>query len=366
MSDTTLYHMEPLEDALGAGLRIQTTDGNLYEALEPGEYSSRIYGGEEYAKWHAVIKFIPDDVEEAYGSFSKLADNIEKQYGIDIGMTGKDFYDTVTAEETPRAFQDNITLTYLEEGQELDIPKHAFSFDSGVDTVLSGAFLGCVGGTLGAIALGPVLGPASGVSIQLGATVGAGLTGPVVSRSSKAAESFLNSRREKKYKQQDRMEQTLFEKLNERNSHDAYLEEVTLDEEKGQRRDELTESGIDETWETLRNIHFDQFSSWEGVNATISTDSYEEANRFVTAALNGTQEPLDRPTIYRNPNALDTFLNHLVFEDDDDVYVLDAGVDLVQQAMPHTEDDEAVKAVLEEYDAAVELAGEDLLKTVER
>lgn len=359
MPDLQLYDVEAIDDVLGVGVRVQTMDDQAYEAREHDAGASRIYRPEDAEYWLVKINHPPDDLEEAYNTFCRISDRAASYYGMDLEMTGKRFYDTVTDGRTPHTQDDFVEMSYLEDGNEIAVPGYDFAFTSSHETYMRSGVAGYLGG-------GVSVGLATDPIIMLPAAVVGGLAGPALvkaaSTGSQKAESVLNDRRERKYRQHSRLQDgSLFDRLNTRNSFDAYLDEVTLDEAKGKRRDELTASGIDEEWETLQTLHFDRFHDWEGVNTEARFDTYEGATRFANTVLHDVDEPLDREHVYQNPDAVKTFLDHLVFEEDDETHILDAGIDLLKQIICDTDESPAMDAMLEQYDAAVDRAGESIL-----
>ncbi|MDY6777653.1 MAG: hypothetical protein SVU32_03240, partial [Candidatus Nanohaloarchaea archaeon] len=77
--DTAVYHTEVLDDDLGTGVRIQCSDGSLYEARQLAEAEIRLY--REHGEYTVKVGTDASPGTDAYETTAEFARRLDEAYG---------------------------------------------------------------------------------------------------------------------------------------------------------------------------------------------------------------------------------------------------------------------------------------------
>lgn len=325
--DTELYAVDQhVETPRGNGFRIHTLEDEVYELLETGDGASRIHPSDRYGgdQWRSTVQLPVAEVQEAYDTFRAVADRVEEAYDVDLPESWISFRKAYENGGTSVG-HDAFNVRYNRE-DGITVPKERFATYGGVGT-LGGGFFGSLAGmfgSMGAHAAGLVSEP-TGVAIMLGSIPasfifgwGGGYLGP------KAKGKWTNWRRQRTYGDPEKAgDDTLFARLNERNSLEALLNgDESFPDHLTDRYLAMEDAGLEDVKDLLLKTHFHGFDKAQGVVAEATFDTYEEAAEFQHVVRGDTAAVVDRASIYTNTDAFTTMFDHLTFTVEGEEYIL--------------------------------------------
>lgn len=372
--DTEVYAAQYLDDGLGEGFRVYTSRDQVYEARQVDGTEIRVYPDGD--GWWMKIRTLAEETE-AFDRLQDMADTIGDETGTRPKITVGEFSDGRKRGHVSREAE-GFTVQYRNEhGYNLDIPTSRLAKAAG-STVGFGHWVGVTGGACGALGagVGGLLGAAAGppgavAGAVFGAQVGGGaggilggLLGTVdVAGAMHNDESYTRSwtdrfddrisqRREQKKIGQG-VDISLLDQVNEKRALDSYMASVDVeyDSAKDQRHTELEEAGVEEAFDDLWTIQFAGFQAGKGVSVTKRYDTYEEAVNAVPGFVDDA-EPVERPSLYTDVDALATVLDALPEKDEDVV---------VRNALKGEPSDSVKQFLDDEYGSVVAAVGPEWL-----
>lgn len=360
--DIDLYHAQPVETGRGDGVRVYTAQDAVYEALEDADgVGTRLWpDGEGYQ----VTVRVPVDGEreqDAYRMFRTIADRVGEVYDDEIPMSWLAFQ-TELDDGTPsrRAEHDRngngtrygggIRIRYREEGRNPIPEKEVKTYgDTGARLGMWGGGLGGMGaGMAGVIPVTAGLEPLLGIP---GVVAGMAAGGMLGYAPFKARSWYANRQRRERFGDPGVvMEDTLFDRLNERNSLERLLDRnEPLPDRFTERYHTLLEEPLDEQWDIVETAHFDRFSWREGVTAeAVRFDTYEDAAAFTDVVRGEPEGSYERPSLYEEPAVFTELFDHLVHRVNGEWHMLDDAEVLVGNVVEH----DAAEGVREFLDEA--------------
>lgn len=302
-----------LDDTLGEGLRLHTDHDECYELRETGGAGVRVYGGAD--EWTAKIRFQDTDLDPAYDRFDAVAERLEGVYDEELITPASTFLnDAKSGSVTARS--GSIAIHYNQQGRNglraiNDIRDSSKRAEIAALAGYGGA--GMTGGTMAGAATGiPELALLGFLGGAFGGAIGGLMAedkafprtpmGYSIKGVTNTKTRIARWRERRKTRPGRLTERDMWDTLNEKRRLDA-IAETTRDLDQARRHDDLQETGIEETVDTLIVHHFDSFHHHAGVTATISTDSYAEALDFAATVLDRDTPDRERPSIYTDVNA---------------------------------------------------------------
>lgn len=359
-----LYAMRHVEDALGEGLRIHTSEDTVYE-LRHGDVDTRIYPGR--GSWHVTVRLPAGGVEDAYETFSEVVERLDDVYDTDMDIPVKYFHEQLESPPVTQA-DGRRRLTYNPESR-IDIPPHlARRVTSELpgfigDSILAGGFLGMGGGVvgmLGGLVGGALLGSPElmlaglGAGAGVGGTAGAGIAAYDMRGAVKDQYSEQELLRRKMSPDDSVPDRSLLEDVNEKRFYDAYLMEAdAYDTGETARYDELKEQDPETLLNGVMDIVFEELSRVDGVVAEARTASYEDAYRFAATAADVETGAAERPSLFDDAEAFRHILSHTTYTADGDTRLLPVGEELVETLFSRDAIDPDIAAWLEEEHPAI-------------
>lgn len=326
MAFDAIYHAARVEQGDWDGYRLLSHEDAVYEAVTDGDVEARIHGDDD--TWEAAVRFPVADDGEAYDAWDDVASGLAPSPDSTLHVDGLTFQEERA--DGPTRSAEGYTLRYNPDG-DVATPEHAY--ESPVDSIplfFGGGMLGWVPAFPLAIPADEVLGHAMAGEAVLGG-VWAGLAAGLPAANyalPKAAGKIDTWRSKRRYGDPDRLQdETLLDRLNERNALERFLEEDGFDEALGDRYAELDHGNPDAELERLVETHFDRFDEQEGVIVSTRAGTYREAASLLDAVAS--PHDGDRPRVTRDPDAFRTVFDHLVVDDT----VLTDGKELVRRAL---------------------------------
>lgn len=296
-----------IDDGLGTGVRLHTSEDEVYEAREVDGAAVRVYGQNE--DWGVLLNIPRTGMREGYDTFDTVAERLENAYDEDLITPSATFLDSVKAKGGISVDSGPITLQYRSEDgadadeDELELP--------GPEEAVPGYAV--VGAGTGAAAGATTFGSAGPEAALLGAALG-GVGGAFGGALSAFNEPALHpyspigtlqkaNRRLQAYRDRRRTdfgrlgESELWQEFNEKRRLDA-VQETARDMETTLRYDELRDDGVEEDVERLMDHHFQDIAKRPGVTVRFTGDRYTEAIELVANALDTEIPAVERPSIY--------------------------------------------------------------------
>lgn len=301
-----------LDDTLGEGLRLHTDQDELYELRSTAGTDIRVHGNAD--DWTATVRFPDTDLDPAYERFDTIAEDLEAAYGEELITPATRFLRAArdTGEVITRSGP--ITLKYNETGENSLLTLDELESDDVTGKEVAGTLVSYAGsGAASGGATGLMLGNSE--LAVLGTVAGAvgGFASAFYTEHEKRfphspagygikglrnMKTRVRKRRERKEKAEERLnEQDIWDTLNEKNRL-AVVADTTRDLDEARRYEEVKETDVEETVETLMDCHFHGFPDRAGVTAMIKAESYDAALDFAATILDRTTPDIDRPSIY--------------------------------------------------------------------
>lgn len=334
-----LFTAQRVETERGDGFRIYTARDDVYEALESeGGVETRLHPA---STGYRVTVRIPvgdgeETAQEAYQAFRDVADRVETGYDVDLPLSWLNFEDDLGGAPRARARLDEgdrVTVRYRADGK-VAIPEKRYStYSEGMSYV--GAFTGGFG-LIGADMLGMLSAthPLLPFPAGFGGMVAGGMLGYF---GPKTRQWYVNRKRRKRYENPEAvMEQPVLDGVNERNGLERLLDrDEPMPDHVTDRYKELRDEPLDEVWGLLTTAHFERFDRQQGLTASGTFDTYEEAAAFTDVVRGVPQQERTRPSIYEEPAVFENLFSHLVHEVDGELYILDDADVMVGNVVEH-------------------------------
>lgn len=345
----------------------------MYEVRATEDAESRIY--QDGRDWTASIRFPVSDNEEAYDRFAEAASVIKEITGDDLGLSVAAFDDALQ-DGSVREQGDDTTLRYNAE-DKINVPpgKLRRALEQAPDVVVpsglvgalggsAGGLFGMIGGILGEVALGLPPG-----TLVFPATTGGGAAGGLVGAGA-AFRGWKDNHdppyseeaiRRRKYVDADRPDGSLLDAVNEKRLLDNYLESAASSyrTEDVERRRDLREQDPEADLEAFMEMAFETLPYRDGVVATRTCDTYEEAAAF-TADLLGADSVPEQPSIYADPEVFRHIMSFYTYESEERTDVIGSGRSILRRVFERDDVDPVIVDWLEEtYPEQVEDIGRE-------
>lgn len=319
---------EPFDDALSGGIRVHTDRDELYEARTVDGHPVRIDGADD--RWRVQVHLpASDDPLEGYDTFDTVAERLENTYREELITPATDFLDRLEGSNSVTAVDDTIEVRYRTRHAWKTDPGDGYRPSKGGPSAREGHIIRMTGagaGTGGAagIALGATAGPETAAVLGAGGAFAGAVAGfadgiflydilrtPLSLSYGVEKGTDWTRRKRKEFREwranrQNRLEDLgTFDRFNEKQRLAAVKDE-TRDPHAAQRYRELRDSDVEENVLDLLERHFDRFDERQGVTAIHTTDSYEEAAAFATAALETGSAAVEQPSLHTNERVFRT------------------------------------------------------------
>lgn len=356
MESSTWYALEHIDDGVGEGFRLYTSQNEAYESRKNYSAESRIYG--EEGSWNTKVRFPITDEIEGYDRFTEVADAIEAEYGVDLHLSALHVNDRLEDGDHVRSTGPDMEIGINQEDHLPVETSNLLSYDKLRNMSVPITGYGAAGGTVG-LALGlpeavPILvgiGAITGEVDYLLAKNGSGKTGTAL------ANRLWKKRQERTARRGNALDTGLLDELNEKNRLGRVMNEEDSLEERD-RYNDLRDKDLDETLDDILNTHFRGLNRTRGVYAETMADTYEDAVTFVETVQELPDSTLSTPSIYTDAEIFNGLLRHTTYHHNAEENVLPEGRQLIEEALQRSETTEDVLQVLnDEYEKFLDEVG---------
>lgn len=343
--ETEIFYTEDIDDGLGEGKRLYTSEDTVYELRNLGSWgepASRVYREDD--QWKVKTRFAVDG-EEAYERFKQIAERIEEEYDADLLIPALQFMEDGQNSISTGSIDGRVQ--YNEEPEKKlsanDHPKLAAKSVAAWASSYTGTGIGA------AMLLDP-----TGTSAMLGGVLGiVGFIGdaivcPIATPGRKLSSYIITKHITEPIEEKERIED-----LNRRKRLETLSKDST-DYSKAEEFKELDDEGLVERMNLALEFHCNSFEKMDGLTTNMAAESYSEAIRFAATVLDREQPEREEPSIYTDVDAFSHMVEELPGQD---------RLVLVQNVIEQEDANQRVQTYLEEeHPRLLDEAGERILK----